>query len=883
MAKASFPRIKTSAAGLGAAIAFLSVFTSPAAAQESPAAHSKPPTPDAILKQALQHADWFNWADAAPEFRQAEQLFTNEHDGRNALYARIGVLRATMEDHSLTEVQKQLTEIAGTPEVQHDPELLLFASIVKADVDGELNAQDAREDWQRIQQLARSQNNQKWANRSLGEQSFSEFLVGNISRGRILIATALGAAKKTNDIGGEIRYLTGIGAALDQAHRYDQALEYLTKAADLVRSHPEAGYAFVTNEYRVEALVGLKNLVDAEALAKTVISEAAQRNKKVKEAQALITLARIQEQTKRPNEAVQTLNAAERLTSGGHFTRLSADIQFMLADFYRERGENRTAESHLSRGLFITQRTPEIWLMPARLESLAELKAADGRYREADALYHRASDLVDTLLGSTTNPQAEGSLIAANSEIFVKHFQLCADNLRNIADAYRGIEEARGRASLDMLRGALSVNKAKGNAIDQAVSRLRQQLAQASSSKKRSELKNEIFDAEQQRWTTDSEAGGTGPRAAEIISLRRVQSRLAPDEAMLEYVVGERRIYCLVLTNNSAKITNLGMRAPLEEKIDVYLTDIANKQAKTESARALYAMLLEPITGLDTKSHLILICDGKLHLLPWDALVDQSNRYLIETKNISYAPSVSSAILLRDKLPVKAVKTLLAVGGIPYDQSGLLLASTRGSYASQKLGNIPGSRDEVRDAATLLEARHAEVDLQLGEDGTKDAFERAMREKHSIVHLAVHALADSKNPDHAALFLLDDKKSGKDGMLDSAEVLTLSVRANIVVLSACETAVGRLEGQEGIATLSRAFLLAGARTVVSTLWTIDDTFSRFLMAQFYTGIADGQTAGIALRNAKLELLKTFGPQAVPFRWAAYTLEGADNYVVPLGS
>jgi CHAT domain-containing protein len=95
--------------------------------------------------------------------------------------------------------------------------------------------------------------------------------------------------------------------------------------------------------------------------------------------------------------------------------------------------------------------------------------------------------------------------------------------------------------------------------------------------------------------------------------------------------------------------------------------------------------------------------------------------------------------------------------------------------------------------------------------------------------------------------------------------------------------VGRLEGQEGIATLSRAFLLAGARTVVSTLWTIDDTFSRFLMSQFYIGIVAGQTPSVALRDAKLELLKTFGPQAVPFRWAAYTLEGADNYAVPLGS
>ena len=208
----------------------------------------------------------------------------------------------------------------------------------------------------------------------------------------------------------------------------------------------------MTNEYRLEALVGLKNFTDAEALARSIISEADRRNKKVKEAQALITLARIQQQTKRPDDAIQTLSAAQRLTSKGNFTRLSADVQFVLADFFRERGENRTAERHLSRGLLITQRTPEIWLMPARLESLAELTTADGGYREADAIYHRASDLIDALLGSTTNPQAERSLIAANSEIFVKHFQLCADHLRNVGDAYQGIEAARGRVSLDMLR-----------------------------------------------------------------------------------------------------------------------------------------------------------------------------------------------------------------------------------------------------------------------------------------------------------------------------------------------------------------------------------------------------------------------------------------------
>ena len=192
-----FPQIKVTALGLGILISSLSRPESLATAPQDPAARSVSRPGSAILLQAIRHADWFNWADAGSEFQQAERFFTDQNDSRNALYARIGVLRATMEDRSLTEVQKQLAEIARTPEVQHDPELLLFASIAKADVDGELNAQDSRDDWRRIEQIAKSQSNQIWANRALGEQSFSEFLLGNISKGRVLIPRLWGRAKDT--------------------------------------------------------------------------------------------------------------------------------------------------------------------------------------------------------------------------------------------------------------------------------------------------------------------------------------------------------------------------------------------------------------------------------------------------------------------------------------------------------------------------------------------------------------------------------------------------------------------------------------------------------------------------------------------------------------
>jgi CHAT domain-containing protein len=100
------------------------------------------------------------------------------------------------------------------------------------------------------------------------------------------------------------------------------------------------------------------------------------------------------------------------------------------------------------------------------------------------------------------------------------------------------------------------------------------------------------------------------------------------------------------------------------------------------------------------------------------------------------------------------------------------------------------------------------------------------------------------------------------------------LNANLVVLSACDTAVGPVQVEEGVETLSRAFLLAGARTVVSTLWSIDDDTTLYLMKSFYAQLARKKPAPYALRIAKKSMLSTFGPtKALPYYWAGFTVEG----------
>ena len=106
----------------------------------------------------------------------------------------------------------------------------------------------------------------------------------------------------------------------------------------------------------------------------------------------------------------------------------------------------------------------------------------------------------------------------------------------------------------------------------------------------------------------------------------------------------------------------------------------------------------------------------------------------------------------------------------------------------------------------------------------------------------------------------------------------MHVNANLVVLSACDTAVGPVQGEEGVAALSRAFLLAGARGVVSTLWSIDDTYSLVLMRHFYRHLTAREAAAYALAEAKRETIRQFGRVAVPYYWAGFTFEGVPEHI-----
>jgi CHAT domain-containing protein len=169
----------------------------------------------------------------------------------------------------------------------------------------------------------------------------------------------------------------------------------------------------------------------------------------------------------------------------------------------------------------------------------------------------------------------------------------------------------------------------------------------------------------------------------------------------------------------------------------------------------------------------------------------------------------------------------------------------------------------------------------LGSNATEAAFKSQPLGQFRIIHIAAHGIASAQFPDRAALVLGDDPTKREDGLLQAREIRALHLNAELVTLSACDTGTGRLQGEEGIASLERAFFYAGARSVLSSLWTADDVYTTTLIQRFYRHLAQGQDEGRALQQAKLELIREFSGQPPPFYWAGFTLAGeASRPVMP---
>ncbi len=365
----------------------------------------------------------------------------------------------------------------------------------------------------------------------------------------------------------------------------------------------------------------------------------------------------------------------------------------------------------------------------------------------------------------------------------------------------------------------------------------------------------------------------------EIISIDKLQEQLSPDEALIEYFVSDTTVYTFLIQAQSATLTAIVVDSLVEEVkllregITYYYRDF-NIQSEEgyrflliqylRAAHFLYQKLIEPIAD-NLPEYLTVINSQVLHYVPFDALVTQlpegalhrlrDIEYLIQQYEINYA---SSATLLYNERSNKkrqiSSKKLLAFAPTFTFPNELNLAPL--SHNTKEVEQIKGFIPEA--------------EIYIDTDASKTNFIQ-LASDFDVLHLATHAKADADRGDYSYLAFAAQPDT-LERVLYAKDIYHLPLNASLVVLSACETGTGELLKGEGIVSLARAFIYAGAKSIVTTLWSINDATTKEVINSFYKYLNEGHSVGTALRKAKLEYIQS-ADDPNPFFWAAFTLTG----------
>ena len=431
--------------------------------------------------------------------------------------------------------------------------------------------------------------------------------------------------------------------------------------------------------------------------------------------------------------------------------------------------------------------------------------------------------------------------------------------------------------------------------------------------------------------------------AAQPLSLAEVQQKVLDDRtAVLEYSLGTEQSYLWVVTKGSASLYKLAPRSALDklamdfraqlipsklQRRIVGIDVVGDQQrglgvaagpnpeeaaAMIAASNALYKAAVEPAAGLIGDKRLLVVADGALNYVPFEALVTSAASadfaaapYLVKTNEIIYAPSASVISAIRQQSERPSGKAMLIVADPVFNSGdersrgvaesangetrGLGLASAISDVAGQqesaaaappakmhglRLARLYGTRMEADQISKLAKAAGGQADVWLDLNASEENVETRDKSKYRVIHIATHGLLDAERPQFTGVVLTLVGNKDQDGFLRTDEVFNLRLGSPLVMLSACETGLGKEKRGEGVMGLTRAFIYAGAPTVGVSLWSVADKSTAELMTEFYKRLfmSDTASASTSLRDAQLAMISG-KKYSAPFYWAPFVLVG----------
>jgi CHAT domain-containing protein/tetratricopeptide (TPR) repeat protein len=350
------------------------------------------------------------------------------------------------------------------------------------------------------------------------------------------------------------------------------------------------------------------------------------------------------------------------------------------------------------------------------------------------------------------------------------------------------------------------------------------------------------------------------------------------DSAFVEFDVGDETLYAFASSGGAgAKLEVKALpisRNELMKRVRRFRDQVAGRDmAFRAAAVGLYRDLLGPVDSIiGRKRQLVVVPDGVLWELPFQALIDSSGQYLLEKHSVTYAPSLTALKAMtqakqqRKRLPESI--ELLAMGNPRW---GAGTERIKAVYRDQDFGDLPNAANEVRKLERIYGEPKSHV--YTGPEASESRF-KAEAAFPTVLHLATHGILNNANPLYSfLLFAVEPKGSEEDGVLEARELLHMKLKAELVVLSACETARGRIGAGEGLIGLSWALLVSVVPTTVLSQWKVDSESTSRLMVAFHQNRRNGMSDTESLRAAALSIRKVAG-FTHPFYWAPFIVIGA---------
>ena len=711
--------------------------------------------------------------------------------------------------------------------------------------------------------------------------------------------------KSSGNLFGSAELLTVIGQDSLRLGNADKAIEYFTRGLDQSRKLRDSWSLGMVNERIGDAFYQKGDLASAESYYQRALSFIERTNSiAFRKASVKRSLGILYEKRKEYPRALDQFMSSLQLSIRIQDRAATSETLICIATLYAAKGQTGVALETASKAIQITDN------LDVQIDN-SQLKAT-----YFSSVYNRYELIINLLMRMAEEKSDEGFSV----------------------QALQASEKARARSLLETMQ--LSVANFTRDAPPQMVQREKQlsndlntkrnrltELLSANAGKDEEKTaEGEAREVERELEDVKAELKQTSPiysairNPAQFDVQKFQQEVLDGDTVFLEFSLGEKDSYLWVIGRKEVTHYVLPPRERLEAQIGDLLELLRAREQKPDESIETYNArvndseqrypvvasdlsreLLGPAAEKIKGKRLIVSPDGKIAYLPLSALPSpnsETGEPLVVTNEIIYSPSASILSLLKGielRPRIEPTKNLLVfadpvfaasderLGGNKLDQGVFQtsFAMMRSAESIKDLARLPASQTE----ATSVSAIATNSTVVTGFAANRDRVLNSDLADYKVIHFATHGIFNEENPDLSGILLslYDERGATSEGFIRAADIYGMNLNADMIVLSSCNSGVGKEVRGEGMIGLNAAFLQAGSHSVVSSLWKVDDNATEILMREFYGAMADGSsTPAQALRKAQLSMMHDVRYRS-PFYWAAFTMHGDPDVRVTFSS